>query len=100
MSQLIIVLVHELSHAHDMLKRGFEEQGASDWVFQMERRAYDLQARYALEMDRIDGRYGNYNPNGYYTLHSGFPGIVLQHYGDWTYRWFRDYLAQGSADHY
>ena len=97
MSQMIIVLVHELSHAHDMLKRRLEEQGASDWVFQMERRAYDLQARYALEMDRIGGRYGEYNPNGWYTIHSGFGGSVLKNYGDWTYRWFRDYYAQRSA---
>ena len=96
MSQLIIVMVHELSHAHDMLYRG-AESSASDWVFRTERRAYDLQARYALEMDREGDRYGAYNPRGWYTLHSGFGGSVLRNYGDWTYRWFRDYFAKQSA---
>ena len=95
MSGLVMPLVHEFSHAHDYIKPSMD-RFTSDFVFQTEKWAYDLGARYALEMDRVDG---NYNPRGWFTHHSGFSGATLTNYGGWHYNWFLNYLAANSA-HY
>ena len=91
-----MTLVHEFSHTHDYIKRPMDKF-ASDYSFETETRAYDYEARYALEMDRKT-RYGIYEP-GSYTKYSGFSGGILKNYGDSNYKRVRDYLAANSA-HY
>ena len=81
---LTMALVHEFSHVHDFMKipQDFIYGQPYHFSYVTEMKAFDLEARYAIEMDRADG---NYNPAGWYSGHTGFNAHQLTNYGSVAY---------------
>ena len=93
-AELTMALVHELSHAHDYLTRpGEPYTNPYGFRYDTEQLAYDLEAQYAIEMDRHNGSYRF----GMYSTHSGFNAYELQHYGGWHYDRKLDRLIEAST---